>query len=172
MLCDYDPGWSADFEAAASDLRSGTGADWVIEHIGSTSIPGMPAKPIIDLAVRVSQLTDVDLHDRALTGVGFVAIAAGPRTHRVRVRLDGTVRTHIAHFFTAAQWDTCNQRIFRDWLHLHAEDRELYAIAKRVAAVNASGSRDYTARKTSTVQAIVDRARRARGLPSVDVWDK
>ena len=172
MLSDYDPNWPAGFEAAAEDLSRATGAGWVIEHIGSTSIPGLPAKPTIDLAVRVEQLTDVDLHDHALSRVGFVAIAAGPRTHRVRVRLVGDVRTHVAHFFTAAQWDTCNQRIFRDWLRLHAEDRERYASAKRAAEVEAIGSRDYTARKTSTVQAIVDRARSARGLPSVDVWDK
>lgn len=172
MLSDYDPDWLARFEAAADDLRRVTDAGWVIEHIGSTSIPGMPAKPIIDLAVRVEALADVAVHDNSLRSVGFVAIAAGPRTHLVRVRLAGAERTHIAHFFTAGQWETCNQRIFRDWLRSHPDDRDLYAQAKRAAAAAAIGSRDYTARKTATVQAIVDRARSARGLPLVDVWDK
>jgi len=153
VLSDYDPNWPAEFEDAAEDLRRATRADWLIEHIGSTSIPGMPAKPIIDLAVRVEQLADVDPHDRALRSVGFVAIAAGPRTYRVPVHLNGTERTHVAHFFTAAQWDTCNQRIFRDWLRIHAEDRELYANAKSTAAAEAIGRRDYTARKSATVQA-------------------
>jgi GrpB-like predicted nucleotidyltransferase (UPF0157 family) len=172
VLSDYDPNWPARFEAAADDLRRATHAGWVVEHIGSTAIPRMPAKPIIDIAVRVETLADVELHESALKTVGFVPIAAGPRTHAVRVRLAGNERTHIAHFFTAAQWDTCNQRIFRDWLRNHPGERDLYAYAKRAAAAAAIGSRDYTARKTATVQAIMDRARSARGLPLVDVWDK
>jgi GrpB-like predicted nucleotidyltransferase (UPF0157 family) len=172
VLSDYDPTWPAEFEAAAADIRDATGAGWVIEHIGSTSIRGVPAKPIIDLAVRVEQLADVDFHDQALRRVGFLAIAAGPRTHRVRVRMEDSERTHVAHFFRATEWETCNQRIFRDWLCGHPQDRELYVSVKRAAAAEAVGNRDYTARKTATVQAIVDRARAARGLPLVDVWDK
>jgi GrpB-like predicted nucleotidyltransferase (UPF0157 family)/8-oxo-dGTP pyrophosphatase MutT (NUDIX family) len=172
VLADYDPRWPAEFESAATAIRTATGENWVIEHIGSTSIIGMPAKPIIDLAVRVEQLAQIDEHDRDLSSIGFVAIAAGPRTHRVRVRLNGSERTHVAHFFAASQWAGCNQRIFRDWLRAHPEDRDLYANAKRAAEVAAVGARDYTARKTATVQEIVDRARRARDLPVVDVWDK
>ncbi len=81
-------------------------------------------------------------------------------------------RTHIAHFFDATQWDTCNQRILRDRLLADAIDRRLYEQVNRAAAVTARPGRDYTARKTAVVQEIVDRARASRGLPSVDVWDK
>jgi GrpB-like predicted nucleotidyltransferase (UPF0157 family) len=172
VLADYNPTWPNEFASAARDIRASTGADWLIEHIGSTSIPGMVAKPIIDLAVRVQRLADVDRYDTALTSIGFLAIAAGPLTHRVRVRLANGQRTHVAHFFGADEWDTCNQRLFRDWLIGHPEDQALYANAKRAAAAEATGGRDYTARKTATVQIIVDRARAARRLPSVDVWDK
>jgi len=117
VLSDYDPTWPAEFEAAARDLLRATGAKGAIARIGSTSIPGMPAKSIIDLAVRVEKVGDVDLNDRALTSVGFVAIA------------------------------------------------------RKAAAAEATGSRDTTG-ETATVQSIVDRARRARGLASVDVWDR
>jgi GrpB-like predicted nucleotidyltransferase (UPF0157 family) len=171
-LADYNPNWPVEFASAANDILHATRADWLIEHIGSTSIPGMCAKPVIDLAVRVDRLSDVHSYGAALRSAGFVAIAAGPRTHLVRVRLANGRRTHIAHFFSADRWDACNQRIFRDWLITHAEDRDLYANAKRAAAAEATGSRDYTARKTSAVQDIVDRARAARGLRPVDVWDK
>jgi GrpB-like predicted nucleotidyltransferase (UPF0157 family) len=97
---------------------------------------------------------------------------AGPRTHRVLVRRRGRVRSHIAHFFAADQWQACNQRIFRDWLRANADDRLRYERVKRAAAEQANGGRDYTARKTAVIQEIIDRARAARGLPSVDVWDK
>jgi GrpB-like predicted nucleotidyltransferase (UPF0157 family) len=127
------------------------------------------ARPIIDLAVCVPVLAAVDEQRAVLAGVGFLPIVAGPRTHRVLVRMSERQRTHIAHFFTAEQWDTCNQRIFRDWLITHPDDRAEYERAKWVAA---GAGRDYTAGKTAVVQEIVDRARATRGLPSVDVWDK
>jgi len=169
VLVPYDPSWPEQFRAAAADIRRATGTEWPIEHIGSTAIPGLAAKPIIDVAVCVPTLADVDDHRAALAGVGFLPIAAGPRTHRVLVRMSGRQRTHVAHFFPADQWDTCNQRIFRDWLITHPDDRAKYERAKRVAAAEPA---HYTERKTAVVQEIVDRARAARGLPSVDVWDK
>jgi GrpB-like predicted nucleotidyltransferase (UPF0157 family) len=171
VLVPYDPGWPERFRAAAADIRRATGTEWPIEHIGSTAIPGLVAKPIIDLAVCVPELTAVDEHRAALAGVGFLPIAAGPRTHRVLVRMSGRERTHIAHFFAADQWETCNQRIFRDWLNTHPADRAKYEQVKIAAAADATG-RDYTARKTAVVQEIVDRARAESGLPGVDVWDK
>lgn len=172
MLADYDPQWPAAFEDAADDIHRVIGAGWMIEHIGSTSIPGMPAKPIIDLAVRVDDLAEVDANRHQLVEVGFVGITAGPRTHRVLVRLNNGERTHVAHFFTRASWATCIQRLFRDWLRANPADRERYEAVKRTAAAEATGGRDYTQRKTAIVQEIVDRARTARGLPLVDVWDK
>ena len=56
------------------------------------------------------------------------------------------MRTHIAHFFEAHQWETCNQRLFRDWLRAHPDDRVRYERVNRAAAA-------------------------ALGLPLVDVWD-
>lgn len=88
------------------------------------------------------------------------------------VKKRGLERTHIAHFFDAEQWETCNQRIFRDWLRAHPDDRVRYERVKRAAAADAIPGREYTARKTAIVQEIVDRARTALGLPLVDVWDK
>ncbi|HVX47494.1 MAG TPA: GrpB family protein [Mycobacteriales bacterium] len=171
-LVPYDPRWPAEFEAAAAQIRAVTGRTWLVEHIGSTSVPGLSAKPVIDLAVRVPDLQDVDAHQHDLVGIGFLAIAGGPLTHKVRVRVKDEQRTHIAHFFPPDQWAHCNQRIFRDWLIEHPEDRDRYEQAKRTAAGEAAGGRDYTQRKTAVVQEIVDRARAALGLPRVDVWDK
>lgn len=172
MLAAYDSRWPDQFRAAAADIRRVTGGHWLIEHIGSTAVPGLASKPVIDLAVRVEQLEDVDEHETALVAIGFVGIAAGPRTHRVLVRMSAGQRTHIAHFFAAAQWEACNQRIFRDWLIAHPNDRDQYEQVKRAAAAEARGGRDYTARKSAVIQETLNRARAALGLPQVDGWDK
>lgn len=172
MLVAYDPSWPGHFADAAAQLRSHGDPDWVIEHIGSTAIPGMRAKPVIDLAVRVADAEDFERHRDALEAVGWQRGSA-VRSHPVMVRETDGVRTHIAHFFTAAEWDAVNQRILRDWLMENPADAERYRHAKCDAvAAAARGTSSYNAAKTPVIQEIIDRARAARGLPRVDVSDK
>lgn len=171
-ILEYDEGWPAEYERTAARLAAAIPADWEIEHIGSTSVPGLAAKPIIDLAVRVPSLDAVDDRIDDLRAIGWFPIAGGPQTHRVLVRMRDGVRTHIAHFFRADEWDLVHQRVFAAWLRSHPEDRDRYAEAKREAARDAEGGRDYTLRKRAVVQEITDRARAARGLAPVEVWDK
>jgi GrpB-like predicted nucleotidyltransferase (UPF0157 family) len=172
MLVAYDPSWPERFEALADGIRSVADPDWVIEHIGSTAVPGMRAKPIIDLAVRIRDDADFDAHRSALEQAGW-AIGSSVRTHRVMVRESDGIRSAIAHFFPAVQWDAVNQRLLRDWLREHPEDATRYAHAKCDAvAVAARGMGSYNAAKTPVIQELVDRARAARGLPSVPVSDK
>ena len=134
----HDPAWTAEFRRAADQLATVIPQDWPIEHIGSTSVPGLAAKPIIDLAIRVPGLDAVDERIDTLRTIGWYPIARGPQTHRVLVRMRGDQRTHIAHFFRAEDWDTVHQRIFADWLRGHPADRDLYAEAKRSAAREAA----------------------------------
>lgn len=171
MLEEYDPHWPESFKQTAAEL-SQVEPSWIVEHLGSTAIPGMAAKPTIDIAVRVGSFTEVQDRSESLAAQGWLRIARGPKAHLVRVRQQGRWRTHIAHFFAAEQWATCNQRIFRDWLLTHPQDAARYLEVKRTAAEAATDERDYTACKTAVVQDIVDRARTARGLALVDVWEK
>jgi len=115
-IVDYDAPWPAVFAEAAEQLRKGGAGCWQVEHIGSTSLLGLPAKPIIDLAVRVESFEDLEDRRQDLAERGWLAIRLQPRSHMVRVREDQGRRTHIAHFFTAEQWATRHQRLFRDWL--------------------------------------------------------
>ncbi len=172
MLVTYDPTWPDRFESIAADLRARGDADWIIEHIGSTAIPGMRAKPIIDLAIRVADLDDLEAHRPALEAAGWRQGSA-VRTHPVLVlEIDG-VRAAIAHFFVAVEWDAVHQRLLRDWLRTHPEDADRYSHAKCDAvAAAARGRSTYNAAKTPVIQEIVDRARAAQGLPSVPVYDK
>jgi GrpB-like predicted nucleotidyltransferase (UPF0157 family) len=172
VIEEYNPDWPRQYAETAAALVTISNGQWLVEHIGSTAIEGLAAKPIIDLAVRVERLTEIETQLPTLEALGWRDLGAGPRTHRVLVKQRGRVRTHLAHFFSADQWETCNQRIFRDWLQGNADDRLRYERVKRTAAEQAAVGREYTARKTAVVQEIVDRARAAQGLPSVDVWDK
>ncbi|WP_096713592.1 GrpB family protein [Microbacterium sp. SZ1] len=172
MLEAYDPAWPSLFEALADGIRSVADPEWVIEHIGSTAVPGMRAKPVIDLAIRVRDHDDFERHRPALEDAGWV-VGSSVTTHPVIVRESDGIRSAIAHFFTAAEWETVNQRILRDWLRENPADAARYAHAKCDAvAAAARGSSSYNAAKTPVIQELVDAARRARGLPSVPVSDK
>ncbi|MFE6734508.1 GrpB family protein [Microbacterium sp. NPDC057650] len=168
MLVAHDPDWQRRFEAIADELRRVGDEDWEIEHIGSTAIPGIRAKPIIDLAVRLRSDECLEYHLPALEGVGW-RLGSRVRSHRVMVfEADGS-RTRIAHFFAPDQWEHAHQRVFRDWLQGHPDDARRYERVKIEASAEPS---TYNSAKTSVVQEIMDRARAARGLPSVDVYDK
>ncbi|MBU1802046.1 MAG: GrpB family protein [Actinobacteria bacterium] len=173
MLSDYDPDWPRAFEVAAAELRNHGREAWPVEHIGSTSVPGLVAKPVIDLAVRVEDVTDLDGRSAALEDAGWLSLAAGPTTHAVRVKQSGSgQRTHIAHFFREEQWERCHQRLFAAWLREHPEDRDRYARLKQALASSGLVGREYTEAKTTLVQEIVDCAANARGLPPIAVRDK
>lgn len=166
---EYDPTWSSAFEQAAAQLREAGDRSWLIEHIGSTCIPGLSGKPIIDLAVRVDSADDLEARRRDLADGGWLAIRRQPRSHRVLVRERDGKRTHIAHFFTAARWEACHQRLFRDWIRADPDDLARYREAKRRAAL--ADPRDYTKIKEPVVLQIVNRARASRGWPPVDDLD-
>lgn len=171
-LVPHDPTWAAAFESVAAELRECGNPNWVVEHIGSTAIAGMSAKPIIDVAVRIADEDDFEQQKTGLEAVGW-RLGSGVRSHRVMVFEEDGVRTRIAHFFEAAEWAEVNQRILRDWLLQHPEDVELYERAKHAALAAARlGEDSYNAGKTAVIQIITDRARAARGLPSVSVSDK
>ena len=168
-VVDYDPSWPRAFQTAATSLRTAGDSDWVIEHIGSTSIPGMRAKPVIDIAVRLPSLDEMEVWRRPLVASGWLPIREQPLSHRVMVRENGGRRTHIAHFFAEADWPTCHQRIFRDWLRGHPDDRASYLAVK--TGVRDLNAEEYSQQKEPVVLAIVNRARAARGLPPLATLD-
>ena len=134
-------------------------------------MPGLLAKPVIDLAVRIPADEGVEAYDDALAAAGWVDVRSSVTTHEVRMRLDGSVRTHIAHFFAADDWDTAHQRLFVAWLLAHDEDRDRYAALKESLRAAGTWGRAYTGAKSAFVQDVVDRARAERGLPPVAVTD-
>lgn len=164
--------WAAAFRheaARLSDvLRERVDA---IEHIGSTAVPGLVAKPIIDLAARATATVDPFALGPLLAGLGYEPNAAGPKTHAVYVRSDGVRRTHILHVFGSDVWEHCNQRLFRDKLLHDASARRRYQELKLELARTDDG-RAYTAAKSPLIEELLNEERTARCLPPTAAWDK
>lgn len=165
--------WAQEFDAEADRVRACLGAKAnAIEHIGSTAVPGLLAKPVIDLAVRARVRVDPFSWEPFLSAIGYALHRGGPKNHGVYVRSVDGERTHILHAFAHDGWDDCHQRLFRDVLLRDPHARRRYAELKRqMADLHATG-RDYTAAKRGLVEELVNEERARRALPWVPVWDK
>jgi GrpB-like predicted nucleotidyltransferase (UPF0157 family) len=163
-----DLGWPALFELVATQIRSALGDRALsVEHVGSTSVPGLLAKPIIDIDVTVADPRDERCYVPYLEAVGFRLRLRerGWHQHRLMVADDPRVNIHV---FGADSPEVIRHRLFRDWLIEHPDDRERYARAKRESAkaANQAGGAvgDYNHRKQPVVRDILDRIFQAHGL--------
>lgn len=164
--------WATNFRSEADRLLSAlNGQVDLIEHIGSTAVPGLVSKPIIDLAARAATGTDSFGLAVQLEALGYEAHTAGPKSHAIYIRATHGRRTHILHVFAWEEWDTCNQRLFRDKLLRDTSARKRYADLKR-ASSHLEESRAYTSSKTSLIEELLNEERAARDLPPTNAWDK
>jgi GrpB-like predicted nucleotidyltransferase (UPF0157 family) len=172
VLAEYDEAWAAQYAAMAVALRETFGdAVTELEHIGSTAVPGLVAKPVIDIAARAVSLEVAAGKDLQLADLGFWHEPAGPPGRRTYTKAQNGTLTHNLHVFPTEIWDTLNQRILRDHLRATPEAIRRYSELKRRLATEGLSGFDYTAAKTTLIQELTDDARRLRGLPSVPVWE-
>ena len=168
---DYDPGWPATAQAAMAELRSALGGRLLrIEHIGSTAVPGLAAKPVIDLMAATADLESVTAAESVLAALGYHLIETG-MPERLFYRRDGEPVAHHLHVVTDASWPERLERLLRDHLREHPGDRADYERLKRALAAGGHGGDEYTRAKTALIQRMVDDARTRRGLPLVPVWE-
>lgn len=158
-LVAHDPDWGRRYAALATALVAGLGEDWVVEHVGSTSVPGLCAKPVIDLAVRVPAPTQLANHHGAFVSLGWTA--PGPLgDHSVAYLLDQDgVRQAIAHLINAEAWPDAPVRLFAAWLREHPADAAAYARLKSALVGEGVWGSDYTTAKAAFVADVVRRAR-------------
>src|SRR6266545_5391320 len=156
---EYDPGWPGLYDREEARIRSILGDRAVrLEHAGSTSVPGLPAKPIIDMVLEVPDSADEPAYVPELEAAGYVLRIREPEwfEHRLFKGPDTNVNLHV---FTAGCDETDRMLLFRDWLRANAADRELYAAAKReLAARDWKYVQQYADAKTAVVRAIISRA--------------
>ena len=172
-LVDHDPSWTAQAEELCTRIADALGMRALrIEHVGSTSVPGLPAKPVIDLDVTVADPADEAHWLPPLEDAGLVLTVREPWWHGHRC-LRGTAPRVNVHVFGPDSPELVKHIVFRNWLRQDAGDRELYAAAKRVAAGSGSGSgdgdgmmlmEDYNARKQAVIREIYGRAFLAAGF--------
>jgi GrpB-like predicted nucleotidyltransferase (UPF0157 family) len=165
-LVEYDPRWPALYAREEGRIRSILGDRVLrIEHTGSTSVPGLPAKPIVDIVLEVPDAADEDRYVADLEAAGYVlAIRESDwLEHRLFKGPDTNVNLHV---FSAACPETDKMVLLRDRLRSNAEDRELYARTKReLAARGWKYVQQYADAKTEVVQEILARAT-AEGTPA------
>lgn len=167
-IAEWNSEWAGQFQLLATQIRSVLG--WralAIEHVGSTSVQKLPAKPIIDIDLVVADPNDEQLYIPELESAGFQLVVREPwwYGHRVLRHSDPACNLHVFGFDSP---ELIKHRIFRDWLRAHPNERLVYAEAKRVAAVQATQAGEHTmqynARKESVIKEIYHRAFTAMGL--------
>ncbi|WZB72408.1 GrpB family protein [Achromobacter xylosoxidans] len=157
----YDPEWPARYDGLAADLRRALGPVALdIQHIGSTAVPGLPAKPVIDIDVAVADPTREDLYVPALEALGYELRVREPSWHQHRCLQLASPRVNL-HVFGPDCPEAIRHRMFRDWLRGSAEDRQRYAQAKQGAASDTQDMTQYNQRKQDIVRDIYDRVFRA-----------
>ena len=158
----YDGEWPRLFRDLGAKLRAALGDTALrIDHIGSTAVPGLAAKPIIDVQISVPALEPVDPYRLPLEALGFVFRADNPElTKRYFREPPGSRRTHI-HVRRAGSWAEQFALLFRDYIRVHAEDARLYADLKReLAQQYADDRRAYTEAKGPFIWEAMQRADR------------
>ncbi len=161
-LEEYDPAWPALFDREAERIREALG-DLVVrlEHTGSTSVPGLAAKPIIDITLVVPDSGDEAAYAPLLEAAGYVLRIREPDWHQHRLFKGPDTDVNL-HVFSRGSVELERMVGFRDWLRTHPEDRDLYLRTKRdLAARTWRHVQHYADAKTAVVEEIIARA----GLP-------
>ncbi|SFP03170.1 GrpB domain, predicted nucleotidyltransferase, UPF0157 family [Amycolatopsis arida] len=158
---EYDPAWAARFAELGRALRGALGSVALrIDHIGSTAVPGLAAKPVVDVQVSVADFEPLDAYRAPLERLGFHHRADNPeRTKRYFREAPGSgrPRTHI-HVRRAGSFSEQFPLLFRDYLRAHPAAAERYAEVKRHLAATIDDRRAYTEAKVPHMWEIIRHA--------------
>ena len=158
VIEDYDPAWAGRFDAAASSLEGTLGGLIIaIEHVGSTSVPGLPAKPVIDIDLLIEDTADESRYVPALATLGYRLVLREPWWYGHRMLVSPAEDVHL-HLWPGDAPEPIRHRLFRDWLRSHPEDRDLYAATKRrLARDTVDQPGDYSLAKNAVIDDIYAR---------------
>lgn len=160
----YDASWPDRYATLAAGIRAALGEVVLdIDHVGSTSVPGLAAKDRIDIVLTVADPRREATYIPALGAVGWRHVVREPSWHEHR-GLSRDEPTANLHVFGPDCPETIRLRMFRDWLRSNPEDRRRYENAKRAAMPGGGHVMDYNARKQDAIREIYDRLFRAAGL--------
>jgi len=154
----YDPHWPQAFAQASAAVASVMGGNLLaIHHIGSTSVPGLDAKPVIDMLAVVAELAVVDAHSDAIRSIGYEVMGEFGIPGRRYFRRDDAagMRTHQIHAFQSDSPQIDRHLAFRDYLRAHpAVAAEYAAIKRRLAAAHPNDIEAYMDGKDAFIKRV------------------
>ena len=132
----HDPRWTDEFEREAQRLRAVFGENLVeVHHIGSTAVPGLAAKPIVDVLPEVRNIEHVDALNAALAAAGYRAWGEfGLPGRRYFTRDENGARTHNVHVYESGNPEVERHLAFRDYMISHPEEARAYGRLKEELA--------------------------------------
>ncbi|MGB3633484.1 MAG: GrpB family protein [Rubrobacteraceae bacterium] len=165
---EYDSSWPARFEEERVRIEEVIGR-WMsgIEHVGSTAVPGLDAKPVIDVMVGLGSMADADRCVEPLISLGYSYWEEGVEPyHRLFAKFvdaGWTARTHNLHLVETGGWYWKERLLFRDQLRGDPDTAREYARLKRELAQRFRDDREaYTAAKAAFVAYVVGKARKSQ----------
>jgi GrpB-like predicted nucleotidyltransferase (UPF0157 family) len=158
VIVSHRPEWAARFALERDRIVTALGAAAVrVEHVGSTSVPGLGAKPIVDVQVAVPDIGDDESFVPGLVGAGYVVRMRHPGEHWMFRTPEQDVHIHVCG--AGGDWEY-RHLLFRDWLRHDPADRAAYEAAKRaLAVVDWPSTQHYSAAKSGIIAEITERAR-------------
>jgi GrpB-like predicted nucleotidyltransferase (UPF0157 family) len=158
VVVDYDPAWPERFRREEARIRGALGETALsVEHIGSTSVPGLAAKPIVDILLVVEDSGDEPSYLPALEAAGYVLRVREPDFDEHRMFRTPEKDVHL-HVFSAGSKEIERYLLLREQLRENEEDRELYARTKRdLASRDWPSMQHYAEAKTGIIEGIIAR---------------
>ena len=158
VIVAHDPAWADRFATERSRIVAALGERVLaIDHIGSTAVPGLAAKPIIDIDLSVADPNDESAYLSDLVSAGYLLRVREPGHLMVRTP-ERDVHVHVCA--VDSEWEV-RHLMFRDWLRTHPDDRQRYEDVKRSLAGTWEDMNDYADAKTEVIAQIMARAARA-----------
>ncbi|MEJ8307332.1 GrpB family protein [Saccharibacillus sacchari] len=158
-LSDYTPDWTQRFEEESEFLRSVFGPEVVqFEHFGSTSVPGMKAKPVIDMLVIVRDIQSVDARNEQMAQLGYDVAGDWGIPGRRLLRKGGEERTHHIHFYESGNPQIARHLILRDYLREKPDEVRAYSDLKERLSSQFSETSGYSPAKKGFVGQLEKRA--------------
>jgi len=166
-IAEYDPSWPERYRTHAAAIANALGdAALQVEHIGSTSVPGLAAKPVIDILLVVANSADESTYLPSMEAIGYELRVREPDFHEHRMLRTTTKDVHI-HVYSEASTEIGRYLAFRDRLRRNSDERRLYEeVKRRLATQSWADMNAYAEAKSALIERIIAAAQQG-GLHSL-----